>query len=400
MDKELTKSKISGDYKPKTKFIEFVGGKGYLNFISNEATISAKNLSGLYYEDIILKLTIYEDGTVDFDEVETQKTTQDERKRLIDVIEDQTLGSYRNRTVVNELEFTSVEKVKDKNVPLYLAVEYQKPIEKLGSIFDDEKPELSDDAMDNLNDLLNSWFEDEEFTKEIEEVINEENNQVLEDTFMEHHDININPLVEESFAKMKEEKLNELKNKKSKTEEEIFKLEFQISNLGKNLETAKSDLNLLEERIFDIKPKEDPNGYYFNVSERLNESVILDEQTERIIRDKVSKVKSINLENFMKLFTDGEFNVSLSKKTEDGFENVDSIKDLPEDIIEKLDFLSFDPNENKIIYIGDMSWGEIVNKMIKIGFQQNPEFDKFCGSNSYSSIETTKEEVKTKKTKF
>jgi len=406
MDKELIKT--SGAYQPKTKFVEFIGGKGYVNFISNEATISAKSLSGLYFEDITLKLTIYDDGTVDLDEVDTTKTTVEERQRLLEVIEDQSLGSYRNRTVVNELMFTSVEKVKDKNVPLYLAVEYQKPIEKLGSILDDEV-EISDDAMDNLNDLLNSWFEDEEFAKEIEEMINEENNEedgefrgFIPDPSMQDHDSNIeiNSAIEDSFSKMKEEKLDELKSKKSKTEEEIFKIEFQISNLSKSLETAKSDLNLLEERIFDLKPVEDSVGYYFNVSERLNEVVSIDENTERIIREKISKVKSINVENFMKLFSDGEFAIKLSKKTDTGFEVVEYFKDIPKDIIERLDFLSLDTNENKLIYNGELSWGEVVNKFIKLGFEQDPEFDKFCGSNSYSSIETTKEEVKTKKTKF
>jgi ArsR family metal-binding transcriptional regulator len=410
MDKELIKT--SGVYQPKTKFVEFIGGKGYVNFISNEATISAKSLSGLYFEDITLKLTIYEDGTVDLDEVDTTKTTVEERQRLLDVIEDQSLGSYRNRTVVNELMFTSVEKVKDKNVPLYLAVEYTTPIEKLSSLFDDRllvPNEISDDAMDNLNDLLNSWFEDEEFAKEIEEMINEENSEedgefrgFIPDPSMHDHDSNIeiNSAIEDSFSKMKEEKLDELKSKKSKTKEEIFKIEFQISNLSKSLETAKSDLNLLEERIFDLKPVEDSVGYYFNVSERLNEVVSIDENTERIIREKISKVKSINVENFMKLFSDGEFAIKLSKKTDTAFEVVEDFKDIPKDIIEKLDFLSLDTNENKLIYNGELSWGEVVNKFIKLGFEQDPEFDKFCGSNSYSSIETTKEEVKTKKTKF
>ena len=410
MDKELIKT--SGVYQPKTKFVEFIGGKGYVNFISNEATISAKSLSGLYFEDITLKLTIYEDGTVDLDEVDTTKTTVEERQRLLDVIEDQSLGSYRNRTVVNELMFTSVEKVKDKNVPLYLAVEYTTPIEKLSSLFDDRllvPNEISDDAMDNLNDLLNSWFEDEEFAKEIEEMINEENSEedgefrgFIPDPSMQDHDSNIeiNSAIEDSFSKMKEEKLDELKSKKSKTKEEIFKIEFQISNLSKSLETAKSDLNLLEERIFDLKPVEDSVGYYFNVSERLNEVVSIDENTERIIREKISKVKSINVENFMKLFSDGEFAIKLSKKTDTAFEVVEDFKDIPKDIIEKLDFLSLDTNENKLIYNGELSWGEVVNKFIKLGFEQDPEFDKFCGSNSYSSIETTKEEVKTKKTKF
>jgi len=47
-----------------------------------------------------------------------------------------------------------------------------------------------------------------------------------------------------------------------------------------------------------------------------------------------------------------------------------------------------------------MSWSEIVNKMIKMGFEQNPDFDKLCGSNSYTSTKESKETIKNKKTTF
>jgi hypothetical protein len=169
----MEETAIKGKYSLSTKLNEFIGGKGHVNFLAKSATISAKSLSGMYFEDFKLKLTIYDDGSVDFDEIDTEFTNEDERKRLLSVIEEMSLGLFRNRTVINELEFTSIEKVKGKNIPLYLAVEYLTPIEKLTSIFDDRllaPNQISDDAMDNLNDLLNSWFEDEEFTKMVEEM--------------------------------------------------------------------------------------------------------------------------------------------------------------------------------------------------------------------------------------
>ena len=400
MDTIENTQKTTGAFTPSTKFIEFVGGKGYLNFISNQATIEGKYLSGLGMDDLNFKLTIYEDGTVDFDEVDTTKTTQGERERLLNVILDKTIAPYRGRTVVSELSFTSVEKVKDKNVPLYLSVEYVTPIEKLSSLFDDETIEVSDDAMDNLNDLLNSWFEDEDFAKEIQEIIDEENSQVVEDTFMKHHDININTLVEDSFSKMKEDKINELKSKKTKREEEIMKYSFQISSIEKNLEEAKNDLKVIEGRIDDLQPIEPSNGYYFNVSEKQNETVILEPEIESIIKDKVSKIKGINAEAFMKLFTSGEYHIKIAKKIDSGFEMVEDYKDVPTDILEKLSSLDLSIDEGKMIFMGEMAWGEIVNKMIKIGFEQNPDFDKLCGSNSYTSTDETKESAKTKKTNF
>ena len=407
MDTIENTEKTTGTFTPSTKFIEFVGGKGYINFISNQATIEGKCLSGLGMDGITFKLTIYEDGTVDFDEVDTTKTTQEERERLLNVILDKTLTPYRNRTVVNELPFLSVEKVKDKNVPLYLAVEYVTPIEKLTSLFDDETIEVSDDAMDNLNDLLNSWFEDEEFAKMVEEMVDEENSKVVEDvkgviddTFMKHHDTNINTLVEDSFDKMKEDKLKELKSKKTKREDEIDKYTFQISSIEKNLTEAKNDLRVIEGRIDDLQPIEPSNGYYFNVSEKQNETVILEPEIESIIKDKVSKVKGINTEAFMKLFISGEYHIKIAKKTDDGFSLVEDYKDVTSDILEKLSSLGLSVDDKKLVYMGEMAWGEIVNKMIKMGFEQNPDFDKLCGSNSYTSTEETKETIKTKKTKF
>jgi len=400
MDTIENTEKTTGSFKPFTKFIEFVGGKGYINFISNQATIEGKCLSGLGMDDINFKLTIYEDGTVDFDEVDTTKTTKDERERLLNVILDKTLTPYRKRTVVSELPFLSVEKVKDKNVPLYLAVEYTTPIEKLTSLFEDETIDISDGAMDNLNDLLNSWFEDEEFAKEIEEMINEENTEVIDDTIMKHHDTNINTLVEDSFSKMKLDKLNELKSKKTKREDEIMKYSFQISSIEKILEEAKNDLRVIEGRIDDIQPIEPPIGYYFNVSEKQNETVILEPEIEKIIKDKVSKVKGINTENFMKLFTSGEYHIKIAKKTDDGFSLVEDFKDITSDVLEKLSSIDLSIDDKKLVYMGEMSWGEMVNKMIKMGFEQSPDFDKLCGSNSYTSTDETKETIKNKKTTF
>ena len=215
-----------------------------------------------------------------------------------------------------------------------------------------------------------------------------------------HHDISINSMVEDSFSKMKEDKLKELKSKKTKREDEINKYSFQISSIEKNLTEAKNDLRVIEGRIDDLQPIEPSNGYYFNVSEKQNETVILEPEIESIIKDKVSKVKGINLDAFMKLFTSGEYHIKIAKKTDSGFEMVEDYKDVPSDVLEKLSSLDLSIDEGKMIFMGEMAWGEIVNKMIKMGFEQNPDFDKLCGSNSYTSTDETKESIKTKKTKF
>jgi len=376
-------NKTTGDFQTKVKFIEFIGGKGNVNFLSNSATIQASQLSGIYFDEITFKLTIFEDGTVDFEELNTNKTTFDERKRLLEILSEKTLGSFRGRTVINELTFTSIEKVKDKNIPLFLSVQHTKPIDKLGSLLNDEV-EISDDAMDNLNDLLNSWFEDEDFTKMIEETVVEEINQDIEnvegiigDTIMQHDDIGASQ-IQNLFSKMKEEKLQELSLKKKKTEEEIRKHSFQMESSKKLLQDAESELKLLEDRIQDLKPPMENNGYYFSVSERQNEQITLDKGTEDLIRKTVSKVKSINLDNFMKLFTDGEFHIMLGKKIDDRIESILETEEYENEVFEQLQELDLMFKENKFIYQGELSWAEIVNKLIKMGFQNDPNFDEMC----------------------
>jgi hypothetical protein len=388
---------IKGQFKTKTKFIEFIGGKGFINFISNEAIIDGNQLSGLEMDGIRFKLTICDDMSVNFDEIDTNMTTESQRARLVEIIEDKTISSYRSRSVVHELDFVSVTKFKDKSVPLYLAVEVEKPIDRLSSMLNDTL-QATESALDNLDSLINSWLDDDDFLHDVTST--DENDKDFDDKPMEKPIVDITKSMEDSFASMKEEKLQELKKSKSKKEFELSSYENQLSTLGKNIETTKTDIKLLEDRIDDLQPIEPPTGYYFFVSERQNETITLDESTEKIIRDKVSKVKSINLDNFMKLFTDGEFHIKLGEKKDDGFENLEDYTKLPDEILAKLNQLNLSIDKDKFVYNGELIWSQIVNKLIKLGFEENADFNKLCGSNSYQSNTESKEEVKTKKTKF
>lgn len=389
MSKNKEKSK-KGQFKTKTKFIEFIGGKGVVNFLSNEAYIMGNQLSGLEMDGIKFKLTICDDMTVDLEEIDTNHTTKSQRGRLVEIIEDKTIAHYRNRSVVQELDFTSTTKVKDKYVSLYLAVENTKPIDKLTSMFE-ETIEISEDALDNLNDLLNSWFKDEDFAKEIEEMVNQENSQVVDDvsdTFMQHHDntkTDVSSQIQDSFNSLKENKLNDLKSSKEKKEQELNKLDFQIVSLEKNINQLKEDLKLLEDRIDDLQPIEPPTGYYFNVSERQNDIVVLEPEIEKIIKEKVSKIKSINVEAFMKLFVEGEFHIKLGQTIDDKLTILDSFEGISDEVLSKLNKLNAEIISGKLIYRGELAWSQVVNKMIKLGFEESSEFNKMCGSNSYAS---------------
>ena len=417
------KTPVIGEFKPKDKFIEFIGGKGHINFIANEATIEGKYLSGLDLEDVIFKLTICDEGTVNLEEMgETNKTTKEQRGRLVEIISDKTVKPYRQRIIVSELPFKSIQTIKDKTVPLYLSVEYQKPIEKLGSLFDDmdevtiEPVEISDDQSSKL-DMLMSLFDDDNTAEEQMEVIASE-------TIVEV--VNVMQEMEDAFSKMKKEKITELNNRLEAKEKEINKYDNEISTTQKRKEKAETEAKLLEDRIESLHPDLEFNGFYFNLSERLNEKITLEPEIADIIKEKISKVKSINSEKFMKLFEDGEYRIRLGKKNDNGdIEEYTDFESLPDEVKKSLRKIGTQlkiedkdaaakaiaeaSNSNtsttfklsyKLIYVGDMTWGDIVNKMIKAGFGQDAEFDRISGSNSYKIYDEEKNDDEIKINNF
>jgi hypothetical protein len=407
---ETVKTPVIGEFTPKDKFIEFIGGKGYINFIASEATIEGKYLSGLDLEDVTFKLTICDEGTVNLEEIsDTNKTTKEQRGRLVDIISDKTVKPYRQRIIVSELPFRSIQTIKDKTVPLYLSVEYQKPIEKLGSMFDDEEVviepvEISDEQSSKL-DMLMSLFVDDDTAEEQMEIISTGTIVEVVDVKKETEDV---------FSKLKKEKITELNNRLDAKEKEIAKFNMEISTTQKRIEKAQGEAKLLQDRIESLHPDLEFNGFYFNVSERLNEKITLEPEIAEIIKDKISKVKSISVGKFMKLFEDGEYRIRLGKKNDDGvIEEYTDYESLPEEVKKSLRKIGTqleieDKDEAakkiaeaadsgntttlrlnyKLIYVGDMTWGDIVNKMIKAGFGQDSEFDKMSGSNSYKIYDT------------
>lgn len=386
--KEENTQPVIGEFKTKEKFVEFIGVKGNINFISNEATIDGKYLSGLELDGIIFKLTICDENTVNFEEVNTSKTTVEQRQRLLDIISEKTISPIRKRMVVSELPFISVQKIKDKNIDLYLSVDYQRPIDKLASIFFDDE-DNSQDNLQNMNinkeqvskiDTLFSLFEDDDTTTDVEVEKIEEVEVVATEPIYDY-----NKQIQESFAKVKQEKIDELESRLSNKNKELKRFTQDLNLSTKKVEECKAEIELLQDRLDDLKPQADFNGYYFNVSEMLNEKVILEPEVEEIIKSKVSKIKSINVEAFMKLFEQGEYKIKLGVSQEDNIVEVEDYNKLPESILKSLSEINLQLIDNELSFVGELTWGEIVNKMVKLGFGQDSNFDKNCGSNSYKT---------------
>jgi len=386
---EVKKEKVIGQFKS-DKLIEFVATKGMINYITNEAFIDGKQLSGLDLDGIVFKLTICDEGTVNFDEVDTHYTTPEQRQRLLEVISDKTVTPYyTSRPVINELTFRSVQLVKGNQIDLYLCVEYKTPISILAELLEEEDVQVTDAQQSKLDALWDLF--DEEVDEEapvVAEVVKVDVSETFDSKKM----------MEESFKKMKQEKIDELSREITHQSSELKKFEYEKAQTETKIERAKEEIRLAESRLDKIKPAEEPNGYLFFVSEQLNEKTTLDEATAKLILSKISKVKSINAQAFMKLFDQGEYNIKLGTLV-DGVPVEADLNDLPVDIKTALISMGITKTVSStkvgdaviedigLTYIGELTWHDIVGALIKKGFEQNPDFDKMCGSNSYMKDE-------------
>lgn len=368
IDIQEEKEIVIGEFKTLDKFVEFVGGKSNINFISKEAILDIKYLTGSDdYAGTKFKLVICDEGTVDFEEIETTSTTKEQRQRLLDTISDKTIAPYRGRMVVMDLKFT-VDR-DDIKFPVYLAVDYIKPINKLASIFDDVdesiEVEVSDSQSEKL-DFLMGLFDEEKVEEKVEEKSSVEEKEAAV--------VEYNSIINESFAKMKEAKALELKNRISGRYKDISKFESDVKMSQKKVEEAKGDVELLQSRLDGLGVVREMNGYLFNISEQMNEKIHLDEDMEKIIRSKVSKVKGIRVDAFMKLFEAGEYQIKLATISSGVITEVEDYSKLPKDIVDRLSMMQdISIIDNRLIYTGDLVWHDIVSKLDRFGFEHRAE---------------------------
>lgn len=409
---EEVKEIIIGEFKPKRKFLSFVsavnGAK--IRYIRDIAFVKGEKLSGML-EGAIFKITICDEGTIKFEEQEgTNLSDAAMIKRLIDEIDETDVTGYAQKFVVANLEFADIDGKR-----CYLEVENEKPIDKLRSIFEEEDKkmeemkELSDKGLSVLDMLFGDSDYSEASTEEaveeivaVEEPVQEEKSHAL--SFME-----------ESFRKMNEDKVNELKSRIEDHQKEINKQKMDISQAEKKISENKEKLGILETRLDTMQPNEPANGYVFFVSEEKKHDTGLDEST-RHIADKIADIMKLKKDVLFNMLTEGYHTIKIAKKGSD-YSKSDLYKnasELTEEQIEQIkkDYIdqtamqktikSIDidgkfslDEDGDITYTGSLNWHQLVSKMIKKGFEQDPEFDKAAGSNSYEkeSVEETIDEV-------
>ena len=389
------KEVIIGDFKPKRKFLSFISAVNgaRVRFNRDIAFVKGEKLSGTL-EGVIFKITICDEGTINFDEVDTNVTDKAQRQRLIDDIDTLDVTGYAQKFVIGTIQFDDID-----GRLCYLEVEHQKPIDVLRSIFGDtdekeevkEEVQISERGMSFLDDLLGS-------SNEIETLeLSERDAEILIDAIENPAEPNeklkkaSESYLEEQFRKMNEEKVNELKSRITDTTKEIINHKREISQAESKLKLSSEQLGVLETRLESMTPGDEPNGYVFFVSEEQKNELGLDESTKHVA-DKIADLLGLKKDVLFEQLTGGFYKIRIAKKDDISAEKVEVTKE----ILEKM---SFDPmgkmsmeNPGEFEYRGDLNWHQLVGKMIRNGFEQEPEFDKLCQSNSYDSKEELKEE--------
>jgi hypothetical protein len=379
------KAPVIGKFKTKGKFISFMSAtQGKVRLFRETAYIDGIQLSGLF-DKSKFKMTICDEGTVDFEEIGTEIADEAMLKRLIAQIEDYEVTGYAHKFVKSGLTF----KDEDGHV-CYLEVEHQKPIDRLRSLFDDE-PEISEKGLSALDLLFGGDDEDTlELSEDDAEIIAEEIENPSEPN--EKLKTSAESYIEESFRKMNEQKVNELKERIEKAERELTKTNFELKTAEDKAKKTQEELKVLNTRLETMTPAEEPNGIVFQVSEEKKHETGLDEST-RHVADKIADLLKLNKEALFTQLTSGFYEIRITDKRDDY-----SVEDKEKEIeINKIikDVKSIDPAgkfeiapEDGVIvitYSGELNWHEITAKLLRKGFEQDEEFDKFVNSNSYTS---------------
>jgi len=389
---EETKEIIIGQFKPKRKFLNFVSAVNgaRIRFIRDIAFIKGEKLSGVL-EGIVFKVTICDEGTINFEEVDTNRSNPQQIKRLIDDIDSTDVTGYAQKFVVAGLEFTDVDGGR-----CYLEVEHKKPINKLASLFDDE-PKLSDKGASFLSDLFGDDSDDETEDTSEAEVVNDE-----PQTSSEKSEKNsATSYMEEQFRKMNEDKVKELKKRIEDTQAESIRLKREISQSESKLKKTTEDLGVLESRLSSFNEKEPANGYVFFVSDEQKPKETGLTEENRAVADKIADILGLKKEALFKMLTEGYYTIKIAEKDNLTADEVEVKSEVMNKIL--LMVLSDKSGDAKVSqvssteyeYRGSFTWHQLVQKMISLGFEQDPQFDKLCNSNSYKSLEEEKNDDST-----
>lgn len=349
---------MKGRYKTAKKFVGFVGKRGDAE-PGDRALVDGRPFS---HPGKTFEMVVHEDGSVDLSQVGADEFTPDELARFVQILDDRELVPMRGHWVVDGVVFTDPSGKPRRE--LCLSAQVVTPYNKLQDILSEPARPVSKKQAGRLAMLLEELSGDEGGGTPVSDAPN--------DVPAEPASTETAPLAglaESAFERMKEEKMAELAASLAKADERINRHKHEVSAAEALLKSAEAEADLLRQRIKSLGVKPVPNGLLFHVSERLNEAVALDEDTSARIRGAISKVKSINAEAFMRIFSNGEYRVTLFRRTDDGPVRVDDARGLDGRSRSLLSSLSIAHDGSGFVYSGDMDWHSLVDRFACAGLE-------------------------------
>ena len=382
--------KVIGKFKTKKEFLGFLAIKGMVRMNHKTAFIDASEFSGMFETERI-KITICDDNTINFEEVDSNLIDDGMAKRFIEEIESKKLTKFGEKFVIATYKFED-----NKGNRLYLELEHINPIDKLKNIFAEEK-KISAKGRSFLDDLLGGTddLDTNEVESKEEEVI--KTPEPVIETKAEAYEREMRA----SWAKMNQEKINELEDRIGLKSKAIYKHQFDIKSSEKLLSQVTEDIRILNSRLDTLKPNDDPNGYVFYISNEIKSDIEVDDTVKSVV-NKVCGVLKLKEDAVLEFIKSSYYKIRISSKEKSDSVNKEIYSKMGQidptgEIKPVARFLSqvlhrqvsstIGPGLDKtdFEYRGEMNWHQLVNRMLKLGFEQSPEFDKECGSNSYFS---------------
>jgi hypothetical protein len=350
-----------GRFTTKVKFQKFISIKRKKDQY-HQAIVDGKYFSrgGLKF-----KITLHEDSSIDLDEIDTNETTLDERARYVEIIEDKESIITTAGNVLTGIEFQSI----DSDRKLVLSLEPVAPYaDKISQLFE-EKQTVSNDIVNKLEKLIGNLFDFDEEVKS-EPVV--ESTEVVGTVEKDEPLDTQNDYLKKQFENIKVEKAQQLQKQIEEANQEIKKAEIQITRLEAIIKEKKADIDSFKERIKSLNLTPIKNGYQVFVSEKVNDDFMIDDNTQEIIQNAISKVKSINAEVFMSLFKQNEYHIFLYKDNKPLEEK--DLKDVTFSVYGlcqpgKANNIKISDGQDFFLYSGEMTWHEIIEYFVSKGFE-------------------------------
>jgi hypothetical protein len=414
-----------GKYKSKRKFYDFMCALGNINFLSKKAIIDGKFFDTLNLEGVKFQITLKDQGTLNFEEIvpegEVAKTTEADHKRFVDIFDDGTVVGFREKSVYSDFIFYIEYEVTEENrkslkrkfpdlkdeddkvlFQSYLIVEPKKPYNELLNFLDEEDDEPIDmskmeqklennrgaDTLQNEtlktqipDDLDLSFLDEDETPQEPPTPLPIPAKEELTGTRAQ---------IAEEFSEAKKEKRRKLEETLNNHQEELRKAKNQQNLAFTKIRECNEEIKTLVSRIDSLNIQEPLNGYFVFIPTALTEKTYLDEAVRTTIKDKLIAMNYPNTDYFMHLFDNAIFQIHIGCNTEEGlvelhdFRNVTSyLKDF--DLTSQ--YSKFYIEDGKLFYEGQMEHAAIINKLVKLGFSENPEFNEMCAVQHQKSAE-------------